>query len=57
MHRERIVALRPEALTKCRLLAEGEDIADPIGQPQAVYERCADLIEMAVEKRISELEL
>ncbi|MHC4705695.1 MAG: L-threonylcarbamoyladenylate synthase [Planctomycetota bacterium] len=57
MHQERIVALRPEAATKCRLLAEGEDIADPIGQPQVVYERCADLIERAVKRRISELEL
>jgi protein-tyrosine-phosphatase len=57
MHQERIVALRPEAATKCRLLAEGEDIADPIGQSQSVYEGCADLIERAVKKRISELEL
>jgi protein-tyrosine phosphatase len=57
MHEERIVALRPGAATKCRLLAEGEDIADPIGQPQLVYEHCADLIERAVKKRISELEL
>jgi protein-tyrosine-phosphatase len=39
------------------LLAENSDIADPIGQPQDVYNSCADIIEEAVKKRIGGLEI
>ena len=53
MHQARVVALSPEAAGKCVLLAE-DDISDPVGQEQAVYDRCADLIEDAVRKRIGE---
>jgi protein-tyrosine phosphatase len=56
MHRQRVVAICPEAEGRCVLLAEG-GIGDPIGQPQEVYDRCADLIERSVKKRISELVL
>ncbi len=55
MHTERITALSPEAASKCVLLAENEEIADPIGQPQTIYNNCAELIEGAVKKRIGEL--
>ncbi len=55
MHRQRIIALGSGAGDKCFLLAENEDIPDPIGQPQQVYNKCAELIEKAVKKRISEL--
>ncbi len=55
IHCERITALSPEAAIKCVLLAEDKDIPDPIGQPQQVYDNCAELIEKAVKKRISEL--
>lgn len=55
MHRERVTALSPEAANKCVLLAEDKDISDPIGQPQQVYNNCAELIEKAVKKRIGEL--
>jgi protein-tyrosine phosphatase len=55
MHRERVVALNRGASDKCVLLVENEDIADPIGQPQQVYNSCAELIEKAVKKRIGEL--
>jgi len=54
-HCQRIVAFGPEAARKCGLLAMNQEIADPIGQSQQVYNSCADLIERAVEKRISEL--
>jgi len=54
MHCERVTALRAEAANKCVLLAN-EDIPDPIGQPQEVYNNCAGLIEEAVKKRVSEL--
>ncbi len=54
-HCQRIAAFGPEAGRKCGLLAMNQEIADPIGQSQQVYDRCADLIEEVVEKRISEL--
>jgi len=57
MHRERAVALSPEAANKCVLLAESEDIADPVGQSQEIFNNCADLIEKAVKQRIGELEI
>ena len=55
MHRERVVALSPEAANRCVLLLEDEDIADPIGQSQQIFNDCADMIEEAVKKRIGEL--
>jgi len=55
MHCERVAALMPQAANKCVLLAGNEEIADPIGQPQQVYNNCADLIERAVKKRVGEL--
>ncbi len=54
MHRDRVIALDQSSADKCLLLAES-DIADPIGQPQQVYDDCAELIEKAIKKRISEL--
>lgn len=54
-HIERVAAISPEAANKCMLMAENKDIPDPIGQGQQVFNRCADLIEKAVKKRISEL--
>ena len=55
MHRQQITALSPLAVDKCFLLAENQDILDPIGQTQQVYDNIAKLIEEAVKKRISEL--
>ena len=55
IHQERIIALSDEAVDKCFLLAGGKGIADPIGRPQELYNNCADMIEAAVKKRISEL--
>ncbi|MHC4571554.1 MAG: L-threonylcarbamoyladenylate synthase [Planctomycetota bacterium] len=55
MHCERVIALNAEAADKCSLLAKDKEIVDPIGQPQQVYNDCAELIEKAVKKRISEL--
>ena len=54
-HLERVTALSKEAVNKCMLMAENKDIPDPIGQGQQVFNSCADLIEKAVKKRISEL--
>ncbi|MHC4619306.1 MAG: L-threonylcarbamoyladenylate synthase [Planctomycetota bacterium] len=55
MHRERVADLSREAANRCLLLAEGTDIPDPVGQPQDVYNSCAQLIEEAVRRRIGEL--
>lgn len=55
IHYERIIELCPEAANKCVLLAVDKNIPDPIGQQQEVYNKCADMIEDAVKKRINEL--
>ena len=55
-HEARIVGLCPEAANRCALLAP-TGISDPIGRPQAVYDTCADQIEKAVKKIVSELTL
>jgi protein-tyrosine phosphatase len=55
MHQQKIVAFSHDAVNKCFLLAGDEGIADPIGQPQEFFNSCADMIEAAVKKKISEL--
>ncbi len=55
IHYQRVTTLCPEAENKCMLLAENQDIPDPIGQPQELFNNCAELIETAVKKRINEL--
>ena len=55
VHCEIVAAVSSEAASKCGLLAKDKEIADPIGQPQRVYDNCAELIEKAVKERISEL--
>jgi protein-tyrosine phosphatase len=55
MHRERVLALSPSAADKCIMLAENQEIPDPISQPQHVYDTCADLIEKAAKKRLAEI--
>jgi len=55
MHFNRVTDLCPEAESKCRLLAENQDIVDPIGQTQEFFNNCAALVEEAVKKRVDEL--
>lgn len=55
VHGAKVLALAPEAAARCFLLEENGEIPDPIGRPQSDYDRCADQIERAVKKRISEL--
>jgi L-threonylcarbamoyladenylate synthase len=57
IHYNQITALCPDAQGKCMLLAENNDIVDPICQGQDVFNDCAALIEKAVKKRIDELVL
>ena len=55
MHLARILALVPQAIDRCLLLAGDKEIPDPIGQSQRVYDNCAKIITKAVKERISEL--
>lgn len=55
IHCNRVRSLCPNSTDKCRLLAENEQIADPIGQSQEFFNNCAELIEKAVKKRVDEL--
>lgn len=56
-HCELIAAFGPDTAAKCVLLAGKQAIADPIGQPQEIYNKCAEVIEEAVRNRVSELVL
>ncbi len=55
VHYENVVAMVPEAAIRCLMLEEKGIIPDPIGHSQSFYNRCADQIEKAVKKRLSEL--
>jgi len=55
MHQGNVIALEPEAESRCLLLAGNKEIPDPIGSPLKSYENCAKLIEKSVIKRIDEL--
>lgn len=55
MHQQKIIGLSPEAANKCFLLAGDTGIPDPIGHSQEFFNSCADMIEAAVKKKISEL--
>jgi len=57
VHRERVLALCPDAADRCILLDEAGDVPDPIGQSQQVYDDCARRIDRAVKKRICELKI
>ena len=56
-HQANVIVLEPDAESRCLLLAGNKEIPDPIGRQQKFYENCAKLIEKAVQKRISELEI
>ena len=54
VHRDAVVEISPESANKCLLLVEDIDVSDPIGQSQVTYDNCAERIDEAVRKRISE---
>jgi len=54
-HHRRVRELNRKAVNKCLLLLEYKDIPDPVGQAQAVYDDCSELIEKGVKKRIGRL--
>lgn len=53
-HRQHVVSLRPEAAKQSWLLAEDQEIPDPIGGGEQAYKRSGALIEEAVKKRVAE---
>lgn len=55
LHLQQVAVFGPDAAKKCVLLARDQEVPDPIGQPQQVFDKCADLIEAAVKQSISEL--
>lgn len=56
-HREAVLGLHPQAVDRCMLLDPDREILDPIGQPLDVFHRCAQQIQVALEKRVGELVL
>jgi protein-tyrosine-phosphatase len=54
-HKDAIIAACPQAEQKTFLLKEGEEINDPIGGDYEAYAYCGQIIEKAVNDRISEL--
>jgi L-threonylcarbamoyladenylate synthase len=55
VHRDIVIGIEPEVANRCLLLAGNEDIPDPIGRPQQIYDNCANMIEKAIKERISGL--
>jgi protein-tyrosine phosphatase len=55
-HYEQVVSLSPDSQGRCALLADGDEIPDPIGRPQEYFDNCAELIDTAVKARIRELQ-
>jgi L-threonylcarbamoyladenylate synthase len=51
---ERMKSLWPDAAAKCELLAQDQEIPDPIGGSKELYETCGRSIQAAVQKRLSE---
>jgi len=56
-HREEVLSLHRQAADRCFLLDPDGEIEDPIGQPLEVFQRCAQQIHGAIEKRVGEMVL
>lgn len=54
-HLDAIIDINPVAAAKCRLLNGNAGVADPIGGSGEIYTICGNIIEKAVNNRISEL--
>ncbi|MEM7621658.1 MAG: hypothetical protein AAF235_00470 [Planctomycetota bacterium] len=55
-HADAAISILPAHESKIRLLDEPDDIADPIGMSQAVYNSTAERIFQAVTRRLAELD-
>ena len=56
-HRSRVLDLVPAAESRVTMLAEGQDIPDPVGSSEEEYERCARTIEAALRGKLAEVSL
>ncbi|UCG33014.1 MAG: threonylcarbamoyl-AMP synthase [Phycisphaerales bacterium] len=56
-HLQGITAMVPSVRGRARLLADGEEIEDPIGQPQECYNECAEKLARGLRTRLEEVEL
>jgi protein-tyrosine phosphatase len=57
-HLSAIASQWPDAAARAKLLSPDQlDIADPIGAPAEVYERCAEQLDAAIASRLEELGL
>jgi protein-tyrosine phosphatase len=56
-HLQGVTAMVPSVRGRARLLADGEEIDDPIGQPQECYNECAEKLARALRARLEEVEL
>lgn len=54
-HRDRVIAMAPEAEGRALCLDPRCDIPNPEGQPPDVYRRCARHIQRSVHVRLCEL--
>ena len=54
-HRETILSTCPDVVDKCLLLDAQGDVEDPYGQSAPIFDACAELIGLAVQKRVGEL--
>lgn len=52
-HKDAIIRICPQAESKCSLLLDGQDIDDPIGGDDNAYAACGEMIEKAVNERMS----
>jgi protein-tyrosine phosphatase len=52
-HKDAIIRICPQAESKCSLLLEGQEIEDPIGGDDDAYRACGEMIEKAVNERMS----
>jgi len=53
-HRNAVLVFDPKAAGKTRRLLDEQDVADPIGGPQSLYLRTAELIRDGLRQRIAE---
>ncbi len=57
-HREALLTQWPEAASRTEVLRlDGKDVADPIGESVAEYQRCAEQIKKELQTRIEEITL
>ncbi len=52
-HKDAIIRICPQAESKCSLLLDGQEIEDPIGGDDDAYRACGEMIEKAVNERMS----